>query len=74
MEGTKMSNYEFTTQKQVRRAFWASHPNLERRRLVDFGGARKQHVCDTRCGFVDFVDMLAKDGHISSALARRVTL
>jgi hypothetical protein len=32
------------------------------------------YPADVRVEFVDFVDMLAKDGHISEALAQRVTL
>ena len=48
---------------EVRRAFWAAHPLLLRKKTVD-----------TRCAFVDFVDCLARNGQITDALANRVTL
>lgn len=65
--------YSFTTQAQVRAAFWQGIAH-------DTGGSiqRKKvngdYTTDTRCEFVDFVDMLQKDGHISEELAHRVTL
>ena len=58
----------FTTQKQVRAAFWETHPNLLRSKLHG-----DYHV-DTRIAFVDYVDMLARDGQITETLAHRVTL
>lgn len=68
-----------TTQKQVRAAFWESYPVWT---LADgFRGLRSRgngkqndYPPDTRCAFVDFVDMLARDGDISESLAQRVTL
>ena len=65
-----------TTQKQVRAAFWAAHPSFDHQaRAAGIRSKRQneQHT-DTRCAFVDFVDMLARDGQISEALAGRVTL
>lgn len=60
-----------TTQAQVRAAFWqglpAGHPWRKRNRDGDY-------CTDCRCKFVDFVDMLARDGIISPQLAARVTL
>jgi hypothetical protein len=61
----------YTTQAQVRAAFWEAHPNASREMVKGF---ERCYVCDTRCAFVDFVDHLARDGHISEALASRVTL
>ena len=62
----------YTTQAQVRRAFWEDHPNLEGRE----GSRKLQNKCstDTRSAFVDFVDTLHRQGFISDALAQRVTL
>lgn len=64
----------YTTQAQVRAAFWQEHPNLPRRKIRDYSGKGKMHVTDTRCAFVDYVDYLEKSGLISQALAQRVTL
>lgn len=61
--------HAFTTQGQVRKAFWQGAPGVIRKRL-----ANGDYPTDTRCEFVDFVDMLARDGHISEDLAKRVTL
>ena len=62
------------TQQEVRRQFWLGSPNLPRRKITDYSGAGKMHCTDTRCAFVDYVDMLSKSGAISEALAQRVTL
>lgn len=59
----------FTTQAQVRAAFWQGWQDRIKPRKV--GG---DWPTDTRVEFVDFVDMLARDGHISETLAQRVTL
>jgi hypothetical protein len=64
-----MSRYAWTTQAQVRAAFWRSHPHLERK-----PGDQNKQVTDTRVAFVDFVDALARMGAISESLAGRVTL
>ena len=64
-----MQNYTITTQKQVRALFWDAHPSLDKRK-----GWHGDYPTDTRYAFVDFVDCLARDGHISEALAQRVTL
>ena len=63
-----------TTQKQIREAFWDSADpmngdGITRRKLSDGG-----YTADTRMAFVDFVDMLHRDGEIGDALAQRVTL
>jgi hypothetical protein len=63
-----------TSQKQIRAAFWATFPNLPRRKIRDYAGTGRMHVTDTRCAFVDFVDYLQTSGQISEALAYRVTL
>ena len=66
-----------TTQKQVREAFWAE---LHAQRANPEQPERIVHQrqndlpTDVRVAFVDFVDRLARDGEITEALARRVTL
>jgi len=65
-----------TNQKQVRDAFWAAFPHFdEQAREAGIRSKRQNEQCATvRCAFVDFVDSLHRDGQISDALARRVTL
>jgi hypothetical protein len=64
----------YTTQAQIRAAFWDAHPDADRRKIKDYAGTGQMHVTDTRCAFVDFLDMLRRDGHITEALANRATL
>lgn len=64
----------YTTQKQIRAAFWAAHPNFPRQKVPNYSGSGSMYVTDTRCAFSDFVDYLARDGQISEELAQRVTL
>lgn len=54
---------------EVREAFWNDHPNAERR-----PGRQNNQAADTRMAFVDYVEMLARSGIISEALAQKVTL
>jgi len=63
-----------TTQKQIRAEFWAAHPTLSRCKIRDYAGTGHMHTTDARCAFVDFVDVLHRNGQISEALANRVTL
>lgn len=62
--------YTYTTQSQVRAAFWQGWTNCKRPKRQRDGN----YPATIRCEFVDFVDMLARDGQISEALAQRVTL
>lgn len=64
-----------TTQKQVREAFWQGW-TPELRRAVGMRHRKRQndYPADVRQEWVEFVDMLARDGHISEELASRVTL
>ena len=68
--------YHYTTQEQIRTAFWEEFPDLERlereRKTLSKGHNAKS--IDTRCTFNDFLDVLAKHGSISDALADRATL
>jgi hypothetical protein len=64
------------TQSEIRRAFWESHPELDRiarNRRTRSKGQNAQNA-DTRCAFVDYVDHLARNGDISANLAHNVTL
>ena len=60
----------FTTQSQVRAAFWQGWKNRPRPKKMKDG----DYPTDVRVEFVEFVDMLSKDGHITEQLARKVTL
>jgi len=62
-------SYTYTTEAQVRSAFWQGWPEGFQR-----GKRHNEYNATIRSEFVAFVDMLAKDGHISESLAERVTL
>jgi len=69
--------YPITTQKEVRRLFWerfAGYRNISKRKIRNYSGNGTMHNTDTRCAFVDYVDMLSRNGDISESLANRVTL
>ena len=65
-----------TTQKALRKAFWADHPHYEEQARAAGILSRRQneHCATVRCAFVDFVDILTRDGQISAKLAFRATL
>jgi hypothetical protein len=63
-------SYQFTTQAQVRAAFWQGWEGRPKPKKLRDG----DYPTDVRVEFVEFVDMLARGGHISEALAKRVTL
>jgi hypothetical protein len=65
-----------TTQKEIRKAFWASHADLDSYALK-WGiktAPQNRHNATTRTAFVDFINTLAEAGEISSELALRATL
>ena len=66
--------YRITTQKELRREFWRTFPNLQRRKVTDYSGNGKMHVTDTRVAWCDWLDALSKGGDISQDLAQRATL
>ena len=68
------NHYSITNQKDLRKYFWESHPNLSRKKITNYPGNGTMYCTDTRCAFVDFVDTLSKDGTISQELAERATL
>ena len=61
---------EITNQKALRAAFWQGWKNCARPKR-NRGG---DYSTDIRVEWVDFVDMLARDGIISEVLAARATL
>lgn len=65
-----------TTQKQIRAAFWAAHPEHEAhaRKWGIKTAPQNRHNATTRTAFVDFVDYLNRSGEISDELAQRATL
>ncbi len=65
-----MSTYPFTTQAQVRGAFWEAHPQYQRKG----GQSQNSYNADIRMAFCDFVEHLARDRSISETLAGKVNL
>lgn len=61
-----------TTQKEVRANFWASFPQFKSEYKKTY--TQNQYRTDIRCCFVDFVDMLERNGTITNKLAQKVTL
>lgn len=59
----------YTTQAQVRAAFWEQASYARKPGL-----SQNDYPTDVRVSFVDFVDQLCREGHITEALAQRVTL
>ena len=57
---------------EVRKVFWEEHPEFK----GEFRKNKRQNEyrTDIRVMFVNFVDMLQRDGQISEGLPRKVTL
>jgi len=68
----KTSAYLYTSQDQLRRAFWLDHPSLR----PQYRSAKRQneYPTDTRMAWCDYVEAMARDGNIPDALACRATL
>lgn len=68
--------FTYTTQRQIRKAFWEQHPEHEAYALKWQIKTMPQnrHNADTRQAFCDFIDRLAWNDDISDALANRATL
>lgn len=66
----------YTTQKQIRAAFWATFPHFseQAREAGILSKPQNFHCATVRCTFVDFLDGLHRDGMVSDALADRATL
>jgi hypothetical protein len=65
---------QITTQRELRRMFWAQHPALQRKKITNYSGNGTMYVTDTRCAWCDWIDSLSKDGAISQELAGRAEL
>lgn len=63
-----------TTQRELRRVFWAQHPGLPRRRILNYSGNGTMYPTDTRVAFVEWLDAMQKAGEVNQALAERATL
>lgn len=66
--------YRITTQRELRREFWRTFPDLPRKRITDYSGNGKMYRTDTRVAWCDWIDAMAKSGEISQSLAERATL
>ena len=65
----------FTDADDVREAFWAAHPHLDRTDLIrNFSGEGMMYRADTRVQFSEFIDSLSRDGRIDHDLAHTITL
>lgn len=72
-----MRPYTYTTQAQLRKAFWADHKGIKgisREKITDYAGTGKMHNTDTRTAFVNWIDYLCRNQEISPELAARATL
>jgi hypothetical protein len=61
--------YTYTTQAELRAAFWEQNPDCTRR-----PGSQNAQTTDTRCAFCYWLNTLACNGEISPDLADRATL
>lgn len=62
----------YTTEAQVRAAFWQGNAHL--RAHYRRGKRQNEYNATIRTEWCEFVDMLARDGHIRETLAQRITL
>ena len=63
--------YDFTTQAQVRKAFWQGSEHLKH---YVKSKTQNEYNATIISEFVEFVDMLERNDHISEKLANEVTL
>jgi hypothetical protein len=63
--------YAYTTQAQLRAAFWAQLPNASTYRKSK---RQNEQPCDVRMAWCDFVEEMHRNGDISDTLAQRATL
>lgn len=66
----------YTTQAEVRRAFWEMMREFQPEMAKEYrrGKRQNEYPADIRMRFVDFVDAEQKDGNLSEQLAQKVTL
>lgn len=65
-----------TTQRELRKRFWQDHPDyaFQSREAGIISKRQNEHCATVRCAFVDWLDMMHRNGEISDALANRATL
>ena len=65
-----------TTQRELRQRFWQDYPHFaEQARAAGVISKGQNAQCATvRCTFVDWLDVMHRNGEISGALAFRATL
>ena len=63
-----------TTQRELRKLFWLTHPQLSRERIPAHDGNGTMYTTDTRCAWGEWIDVMSKDSEISERLAMRATL
>jgi hypothetical protein len=68
--------HTYTTQAEIRSAFWGEYPRLEQEARRNGTLSKGQNAQTTTCRttFVGWVDWLERSGSISFDLAQRVTL
>ena len=73
--------YEYTTQKELRKAFWQGYKTLNNIDLIQLYNevtgkplTQNEYNATIRSEWCDFVDMMQKDNLISEKLANKVTL
>jgi hypothetical protein len=57
---------------QVRKSFWEAYPEFKSEYRKTW--RQNKYRTDIRCGFVDYVDYLKKNGTITENLGNKVTL
>lgn len=67
---------QYTTQRELRRAFWEAHAHFaeQAREAGILSKPQNFHCATVRCTWCDWIDSLQKSGLISDALADRATL
>jgi hypothetical protein len=73
LDGDKMS-YRITSQKQLRKEFWETFPELSKKKIVDHSGTGTMFPTDVRITFCNWVDYLQKSREISAKLAEVATI
>jgi len=68
--------HTYTTQSEIREAFWNEYPDLEReaRRRKTLSKGHNAQTTTCRTFFCNFVNLLFESGQISEKLADKATL
>lgn len=69
-----MTPHKITSQKQLRKEFWETFPELSKEKIVDYSGTGTMFPTDVRVTFCNWVDSLQKSGRLSQKLANNATL